>query len=82
MNAISLRLSPRGGGLGCGIMTIGGSAVRMECSECKAEVFLVVDGKILTEEQLGSLRYAPQNMKHHVNHARWCSEVRKYHIYD
>jgi len=44
----------------------------MFCPDCFAEVYLVVDGKEMTEDELLHLRVAPKSIERKLVHKKWC----------
>lgn len=48
----------------------------MECDECGARMYLLVDGKEMSEEELHYLPRAPKKIEHILNHQLWCTHIR------
>lgn len=45
----------------------------MFCPECLATVYLIVDGKRMSEDELLHLPKAPKAIERKLTHKRWCS---------
>lgn len=44
----------------------------MFCLDCFATVYLIVDGKEMTEDELLHLRVPPKSIERRLTHKRWC----------
>jgi hypothetical protein len=48
-----------------------------KCEECGHEIYLVVDGKHMTEEQLMHYDRIPKSIIWHLDHELWCTKREK-----
>jgi hypothetical protein len=44
----------------------------MYCPDCFSTVYLIVDGKEMSEDELMNLRAAPKSIERKLTHKRWC----------